>query len=633
MEARFGTNFSNVRIHNGERAADAADVLAAKAYTVGNDIVFGKGMFAPEQSSGKHLLAHELAHVVQQRRGGTAPPLAGSPALEGSAERAASAAVNGAGPVDVGGASAPGIARMPNPYRLNRDVWWEITEELGLAGPGATKVKPGAAEAARDANTAGLMKGIEPGTADIAVQSHNTKSRVRNLLGLSGKDVESAHIGPTAALRELKNYSRGRALTSLLKKEFHGAIDVRWERAAKRLVRMREAKGLTGDALNKVSAASLRNSVSRAIRLSVSKADFDKLSEAEQIAVRRKQGALQWKLFDEMHGHLGLKPNDLVRLPYSKLGALKSGAKKGVGPGLAALGAAMQYHGLRESGHGQAESIAGASGHRGVAGGLGLAMRSGNPLLKAQAGKMSGGGIGTVVTLGNAALQMMGVSKKVTDVTQTASDAVPMNMTGEALSVVARAGTNIVKGDWKAFDRQMKEVSEGKAGMPLEGYFRSVGLGVDTFSEAAQKLSDTKREKGSVGAGDVLRSVGESAEHNILKQKFSSATENVWGVTGGPVLLREIKFAESLARGKSWKQAAADSREMEKNALINRALDHATDETKAFVKRDLPEALDFAKKDVERAKEWAGEKAEQAKDSTKSFLRDKATSARKWLGL
>jgi hypothetical protein len=63
---RFGADFSNVRLHSGSQASDLAGTLQAKAFTVGNNIVFGAGQFAPGTSEGRRLLAHELAHVVQQ---------------------------------------------------------------------------------------------------------------------------------------------------------------------------------------------------------------------------------------------------------------------------------------------------------------------------------------------------------------------------------------------------------------------------------------------------------------------------------------------------------------------------------------------------------------------------------------
>jgi len=69
MESRFGQDFSQVRIHTDSRAAESASAIQARAYTSGRDIVFGQGQYQPESSSGKRLLAHELAHVGQQGRG------------------------------------------------------------------------------------------------------------------------------------------------------------------------------------------------------------------------------------------------------------------------------------------------------------------------------------------------------------------------------------------------------------------------------------------------------------------------------------------------------------------------------------------------------------------------------------
>lgn len=66
MQRRFGHDFSRVRIHAGAAAERSANELAARAYTVGHDIVFGTGQFAPGSAMGRRLLAHELTHVVQQ---------------------------------------------------------------------------------------------------------------------------------------------------------------------------------------------------------------------------------------------------------------------------------------------------------------------------------------------------------------------------------------------------------------------------------------------------------------------------------------------------------------------------------------------------------------------------------------
>ncbi|HKQ05867.1 MAG TPA: DUF4157 domain-containing protein [Blastocatellia bacterium] len=68
FEPRFGHDFSQVRVHTDAEASASARSVNALAYTVGRDVVFGAGQYAPETAAGQHLLAHELAHVVQQGR-------------------------------------------------------------------------------------------------------------------------------------------------------------------------------------------------------------------------------------------------------------------------------------------------------------------------------------------------------------------------------------------------------------------------------------------------------------------------------------------------------------------------------------------------------------------------------------
>lgn len=65
--ARFGHDFANVRIHADSEAAESARSVNALAYTVGPDVVFGAGRYAPDTRDGQQLLAHELTHVIQQR--------------------------------------------------------------------------------------------------------------------------------------------------------------------------------------------------------------------------------------------------------------------------------------------------------------------------------------------------------------------------------------------------------------------------------------------------------------------------------------------------------------------------------------------------------------------------------------
>jgi hypothetical protein len=69
MEQRFGHDFSTVRVHTDAKASESAQEVNALAYTVGRDVVFSEGQYAPGTVAGKQLLAHELTHVVQQASG------------------------------------------------------------------------------------------------------------------------------------------------------------------------------------------------------------------------------------------------------------------------------------------------------------------------------------------------------------------------------------------------------------------------------------------------------------------------------------------------------------------------------------------------------------------------------------
>jgi Domain of unknown function (DUF4157) len=70
MEPRFGHDFSRVRVHTNERAAESARAVSARAYTVGRNVVFGAEQYASATTNGQRLLAHELTHVVQQAQSG-----------------------------------------------------------------------------------------------------------------------------------------------------------------------------------------------------------------------------------------------------------------------------------------------------------------------------------------------------------------------------------------------------------------------------------------------------------------------------------------------------------------------------------------------------------------------------------
>lgn len=102
-------DFANVRVHTDGRAAQSARAVNARAYTVGQDIVFGEGFYSPATARGQHLIAHELTHVVQQS------------------------------------ASGPRLARAElDLNKVDDELFWgdPLTQDQGEIGRGATKEAP-----------------------------------------------------------------------------------------------------------------------------------------------------------------------------------------------------------------------------------------------------------------------------------------------------------------------------------------------------------------------------------------------------------------------------------------------------------------------------------------------------------
>ena len=133
MEDRLGHDFSRVRIHDDASAAASAHAVGALAYTVGHDVVFGAGHYAPHGEAGRGLLAHELTHVIQQ--GFAAGESTGrievgaadsaseteADAVQGAVRLRRTSAVRLAAPVHIARAAAPRPAAPPwSPGVLSR---------------------------------------------------------------------------------------------------------------------------------------------------------------------------------------------------------------------------------------------------------------------------------------------------------------------------------------------------------------------------------------------------------------------------------------------------------------------------------------------------------------------------------
>jgi hypothetical protein len=141
FEARFGYDFSRVRIHADEVAAGAAIALNASAFTYGPNIAFGPGQYDPASERGRRLLAHELVHVAQQEGGAGAGPSGAVHEAEADALAAPLAAGQSRGRVALTSAS-PSLARAPplgtyvSPYNeaLAREIYARLLAARTEAG-------------------------------------------------------------------------------------------------------------------------------------------------------------------------------------------------------------------------------------------------------------------------------------------------------------------------------------------------------------------------------------------------------------------------------------------------------------------------------------------------------------------
>ena len=164
FEPRLGVDLSAVRVHSDASAHESADAIDARAFTVGQDIVFGAGQFSPGTREGQRLLAHELTHVVQQSSGGVTPgvqrqstpvPVCPASVLLSSGTR----------PIHVPACGATPVRASAQP--ANASVTWSL--DAGSTQPGfpgaATMVAAGTtiSNAAADAGTITVAPAQTPG--------------------------------------------------------------------------------------------------------------------------------------------------------------------------------------------------------------------------------------------------------------------------------------------------------------------------------------------------------------------------------------------------------------------------------------------------------------------------------------
>jgi hypothetical protein len=177
MEPRFGQDFRAVRVHTDAHAQELARAVSAQAFTVGRDIVFGAGHYMLETERGKHLLAHELTHVVQQsnpggaRAGGRSAPRA----LSAISQTPQNAQIHrqedmDAGTRDAGDTGVSSDAGVSSEEGQNAPSVIEWTSQ----GPRDTRSDAGTATTLDQTSGASVGAATTTGTPEITLETGNT---------------------------------------------------------------------------------------------------------------------------------------------------------------------------------------------------------------------------------------------------------------------------------------------------------------------------------------------------------------------------------------------------------------------------------------------------------------------------
>ncbi|MDZ4829620.1 MAG: DUF4157 domain-containing protein [Phycisphaerae bacterium] len=211
MESRFSPDFSGVRVHSDIGAASSAAAVQARAYTVGNHIVLGAGQPSADSLGARFLLAHELAHVVQQSGGAgrRMPGVSSSAPHEADARAAALAVVTGVGQVRVSERTGIGVARqtLDDAVMVANDL---VLQKLGQAANVASvrDVERGLQTIAGSggssaAAAAGLAADIDK-LADLATRQRQLREAL-----IAGRALVTKNIPDPPRSRDLASVKRG----------------------------------------------------------------------------------------------------------------------------------------------------------------------------------------------------------------------------------------------------------------------------------------------------------------------------------------------------------------------------------------------------------------------------------------
>ncbi len=209
MESRFGRDFSGVRVHDDPASHAHAGRHAARAFTVGQHIHFAAGEYRPSRADGLRLLAHELAHTVQQRFAGPADAARGlhvdraDSAREREADHAADAVLTGRRPCIALGAGTHVLQRQGQPAETKTDV------ALVLAGDDISSAEGGALAPVvlRITSLTDLCKhvdGVGRPIGTMFVVSHASSDGTLRIEGASGISIELTMKDLAEALKKCK---------------------------------------------------------------------------------------------------------------------------------------------------------------------------------------------------------------------------------------------------------------------------------------------------------------------------------------------------------------------------------------------------------------------------------------------
>lgn len=206
MESRFDHDFSGVRVHSDERAAESARAVNAHAYTVGEDVVFGAGQYNTRTAAGTWLLAHELAHVAQQGGGDMAVQTLSLEPDNSRAEIEASGAANAV----LSGQPVPSIKARSSAATVKRSILGGIAGGvLGALGGAALGFLAGGPVGAVIGGLLGGIAGLAAGDALSAQSRRLTGDERREARIVFGDSLNMGEVRlAEAPIMAIGNFAR-----------------------------------------------------------------------------------------------------------------------------------------------------------------------------------------------------------------------------------------------------------------------------------------------------------------------------------------------------------------------------------------------------------------------------------------